>query len=112
MMKWRALVSVTAFLSLTGGADAQTQFDVHEFIPSMLLRQATEDYLPIEANLERQFGVLGSKEVPDWDYLLEPGNGTGDYFDYGDALPANSAMNMQTNANPISLTNYSLLTPY
>ena len=53
-MEWRALVSVAAFLSLTGGADAQTQFDEHEFLPSMFLRQAPEDYLPIEVDLERQ----------------------------------------------------------
>lgn len=111
-MMRRALVSVTAFLVLTGGADAQMQFDEEEFMPSIFLRQAPEDYLPIEVDLERQFGVFGSKEVPDWDDLLDPGNGTGDYFDYGGALPADSAMNMQTNANPTSLTNFSLLTPF
>ncbi len=111
-MMRRALVSVTAFLVLTGGADAQMQFDEEEFMPSIFLRQAPEDYLPIEVDLERQFGVFGSKEVPDWDDLLDPGNETGDYFDYGGALPADSAMNMQTNANPISLTNFSLLTPF
>jgi len=111
-MMRRALVSGTAFLVLTGGADAQTQFDEDEFMPPIFLRQAPEDYLPIEVDLERQFGVFGSKEVPNLDDLLDPGNGTGDYFDYGGALPANSAMNMQANANPTSLTNFSLLTPF
>ena len=108
----RALVSVTAFLVLTGGADAQMQFDEEEFVPSIFLRQAPEDYLPIEVDLERQFGVFGSNEVPDLDDLLDPDDETGDYLDYDDALPADFGQNMQTNANPISQTHFSLLTPF
>jgi len=107
----QALVSVTALLLLPGSADAQMQFDQEEFVPSIFLRQASEDYLQIEFDLDRQFGNSGSNDLPDFDDLLDPDDRTSDYFDYGHALPANSAMNMQTNAYPISQTNFSLLSP-
>ncbi len=110
-MKPQAFVSAMAFLVLTGAADAQVQFDDEEFMPSIFLRQAPEDYLPIQVDLVRQFGDFGSNDVPDLGNLLDLYDGTGDYLDYGVASPADSAMNMQTNANPTTLTNFSLLTP-
>ena len=113
-MKWQALVSVMAFLSLTGGADAdaQTQFGENEFSPSMFLLQAPEDHLPLKVDLGRPFRTLESNELPDWDNILDLGNRTGDYFDYGDDFSTNSAMNMRINANSISQMNFSLLSPF
>ena len=101
-----------AFLVLTGVAHAQNQFDEDKFIPSIFLRQASEDYLQIDFDRERRLGDFGSNEIRDLDDLLNPDDGTGDYLDYDYALPADFGQNMQTNANPISQTNFSLLTPF
>ncbi len=87
----RALVSATAFLALTAGADAQNQFDEDEFLPSIFLRQASEDYLQIDVDRERRLGDFGSDEIRDLDDLLNPDDGTGDYLDYDYALPADLA---------------------
>ncbi len=111
-MKPRSFVSAMAFLVLTGGANAQMQFDEEEFMPSIFLRSLPENYLLIEVDRERQVAVSGNNNVLDLDDLLDLDDGTGDYLDYDDALPADFGQNMQTNANPISLTNFSLLTPF
>jgi hypothetical protein len=100
-MKLQVHILAIVFLALTVSANAKVQPAEDEFVPSIFLRQAPEDYLPIEVDLERRFGVFGSNDAPDLDDLLDSDDGTGDYFDYGDASPANSAMNVQTNANGV-----------